>query len=371
MNNDFAKLTTYWLVALLAVTAWSSGELGPFAAAKEPQPSVTRDPAYWPFDAQGPWNHPIGSGAIYEPIQSTWKPADGGFTKSVCYTIPTYVATASDPLRNIYKRPYNTPGPGNLVDTIRVPDAAERACGTDGQLNIIDPTHSVVSEMFDVIRLANGDLSTAGGYIKNDLRGPGAAFSGWHGTLAAGMSALGGMIRLGELTNGTAGLGQGIRHALQGEVWNHSLNQNAPGRRTFVWPASSSDVLSGGSYSRTGNLFMGSLLAIPPWVDINTIGIADPKALAIAKAMQDYGIYIVDTAGDSMHGRPVIGIKIDPQVYFTGETPNAEHLNGTLQVGVAIACRYLQVVTNSHNGGFAPAVLGGGGTPRRQLAPGF
>jgi len=250
-----------------------------------------------------------------------------------------------------------------VVDTIRVPPAAQPAQGTDGHLNIIDETHRWVSELYAVQILPNGDLSTVG-YNKNDLRGPGGGFDRWHGSVAAGTSGLGGMIRKGELTQGTANLQSGIRHALQGVIYSQMLNRNAPGGRAFVWPASSADTraLQGIGYTTSGILYMGSLLAIPPWVNLDQLGITDPQAMEVARALQDYGVYIVDTGGV---GLDRLVIRIDPQAADDIRNRN------TFRSGLSRALRQLWVVSNSHVNGYAPPVPGGGGTPRRPLAPAF
>ena len=360
VSNGFAGRNAGRLVVILAIVAWVQGSPEALAVSKNTQPpTATRDLAYWPFETLSPWNHPVGSGTIYEPeTMPRWDVSRGGYANIEGYSIPTYVATTADPLRRIYNR-QSGPFPGGLVGTIRVPDSAEPAWGTDGHMNVVDETHAWVSEMYIVQRLSSSDISTLG-YNKNSLRGLGGGFAGWQGSVAAGTSGLGGMIRAGELVNGTGGSGTGIRHALQGIVYPKALNRNAPGGRSWVWPASSSDPTSG--YDVVGNVHMGSLLAIPPWVNINTLGITNTQALEVARAMQDYGIYLVDTGGVSANQ---LVIRIDPQA----KTDIGNRT--TFEAGISLAMRQLQVVTNSHANGGAPTIPGGGGTPRRPLAPPF
>jgi hypothetical protein len=107
---------------------------------------------------------------------------------------------------------------------------------------------------------------------------------------------------------------------------------------------------------------MGSLLAIPPTVDITTLGITDPQALEVARALQDYGVYIVDTGGIPPDQ---IVIRIDPQA--AAEIAS----RASFEAGLSLALRKLQVVTNSHANGLAPNTPGGGGAPRRPPAPPF
>jgi hypothetical protein len=235
-------------------------------------------------------------------------------------------------------------------------------------MNLVDAAGEFVHELYHARRLPDENFETFG-YVKNDLRGSGAGFRSWHGTVAAGTSSLGGMIRRGELVAGTGGLGSGIRHALQGVAPKDALNRNAPGSgscpgarcRPYVWPASSADspAFSGAGYDTRGNVYMGSLLAIPPSVEIEELGITDPQALEVAHALQDYGIYINDQG--STRGKLVI--RIDPQA--AGEIRNREQF----MQGLGLAIRALMVVANSHAHGRAPTTPGGGGRPRRPLAP--
>jgi len=325
-----------------------------------------RDAAYWPFDSRSPWNSPIRSDAVYTPIaMRRWSVSGGGYANIEGYSIPTYLASSTDPIRKIYRTHYWTgtgwadaPFPGVLWKQIRVPDAARAAWGTDGHLNVISEDRATVYELFRARRTAEGDLST---YMatSNDMRGPGH-HTPTAGTVAAGTSSLGGMIRLGELVNGTGELGTGIRHALQGGGYGKAYNRNAPGGNSWVWPASLSDPPS--TYDVTGNVYMGSLLAIPPWVDINALGIADPQALEVARALQDYGVYLIDAIGAPANK---IVIRIDPQA--------ADDIRNrpTFDAGLSIALRHLWLVANSHSNGGAPPTPGGGGKPRRPLAPPF
>jgi hypothetical protein len=317
-----------------------------------------RDPAAWPFTTDSPWNYPIGSDAQYVTETSpTWDPSTGGYANIEYYSIPTYVATTTDPLRRIYKR--KSDGTLVLVGAFRIPDSAVAAQGTDGHANVIDEAHSFVSEMYHFTRNANKDVITTG-YNKNDLKGPGW-YSSWHGSVAAGFSGLGGVIRKGELTSGTEGRGTGVRHALEAVISPSAYNRNAPGGRCFVWPASACDGGTGPRYSTSGNLYMGSLVAIPASVDITKLGIADPQALEVARAMQDYGIYLSDSGST---GSKML-IRIDPQA-GSDIRDRAAFL-----AGINIAFKQLNIVSNSHANGYRPAVPGGGGTLRRALAPAF
>jgi hypothetical protein len=151
-----------------------------------------------------------------------------------------------------------------------------------------------------------------------------------------GISHLGGIIRAGEFE-------RGIQHALCARVKRERLS----GRRDFampgtVWPA------TGGDVSDSKLLNVGTLLAIPPDVDLKkTFGDSGP-GYELARAMQDYGVYVT-------------GFIDGPFVLITGEArlrPEDEDALLTKLVPL------LQVVTNN-----SPDNPGGGGAPRRTAAP--
>jgi hypothetical protein len=95
---------------------------------------------------------------------------------------------------------------------------------------------------------------------------------------------------------------------------------------------------------------MGSLLAIPPEVDISTLGLSS-RGKVIARAAQDYGIYIGDRGG-------------------TGGMTLLADLNAT-DIRWSEMWNDLQIIKNSLKwiANNAENAKGGGGTPRRALAP--
>ena len=96
---------------------------------------------------------------------------------------------------------------------------------------------------------------------------------------------------------------------------------------------------------------MGSLLAIPPSVDLATIGIASSgPAFEVAKALQNYGAYVTDAAGANLV------FYVEPSA--RGEVPD------DFESQLAKAVAFLRVVANN-----GPRSVGGGGSPRRPLAP--
>ena len=109
---------------------------------------------------------------------------------------------------------------------------------------------------------------------------------------------------------------------------------------------------------------MGSLLAIPPWVNIDGLGLTF-LGKVIARAAQNYGIFIVDRTGGpginilSELSNPDIGTAA---VGATGSYPNTAWTKS--DADLQIIKNNLQLITNN-----TPITPGGGGTPRQPLAP--
>jgi len=308
-----------------AADAAADGSVGPC--------SGTRDPAAWPFASDSPWNMPIGSGATYADIDSpALDPQGGAGINCTSWSLPVYVASATDPLRTIYQG-------GDVCAQFRVPDAATPDPQSDGHLLVIDDTRTWVAEMWQGVRLAGGDL-TASACVQNDIRGPGV-YDSWHGVRAYGGSALAGLVRVGEVA-------AGIPHALAAATSRAAMNRNPS---PFVWPASSADNGWETTYGTSGNVHMGTLLAIPPEVDVGARGLS-AAGLAFGRALQDYGAYIVDAA--------------DANLAFYAEPAADGELPGGLGGELGDLLALVKVVTNN-----SATSVGGGGTPRRCLAPPF
>jgi len=291
-----------------------------------------RDAALWPFSADSPWNTSLGSGAEYTTIDSPGFSSSRGANLNVAdWSYPVFIATPNDAQRKFYWRDGK-----ELIATIRAPDDARQDPQADGSLLIINDARDAVVEMWQASRLSNGDWEGSV-TVKHDLRGSGF-YNDYRGIRAGGMAALGGLIRRDELIN------RNIPHALAVAVRPKAMNRRAPGRKPFVWPASWADGGDGGDYAATGNLHMGSLLAIPPDVDIDGLGLS-PQGLAVARALQDYGAYIVDQGGGNI-------------IYYA-EPASADILRTSAEE-LGRLTQYLKVVANN-----SKSNVGGGGKPRR------
>ena len=313
------------------------------ACAPSPEVPTGRDPAIWPFAPDSPWNVSLGSSAEYATIDSPAYSDDGGATLNVSnWSHPVFIATVDDPVSEFYR---NDTG---LIAEMRAPADAKPDPQGDGSLIIVDATctvydYPVAVEMWQA--KWRDDAWRANATVLHDLTGHGF-YGRYVGVRAGGMSALGGLIRRHELQQNN------IPHALAVAVHPKALNRNVPGTsHAWKWPASWADGLTnpGDRYGNSGNVYMGSLLAIPPSVDVNRLGLSD-QGVAVAKALQDYGAYIVESG--------------DGNIIFYAEPLSADIIAPELADDLGTLARHLRVISNN-----GPQSVGGGGARRREKAP--
>ena len=358
------------------------------------QVESSRDWRYWPFSRSSPWNVPIGSGAIYTPVPLLAS-IPVGINYNGCWTSAIVIATDSDPLVPILFGPasgpqsmwnflYNggktcgndiaietelknrasplLPYPANYYSTLAKPDTTAwllptdyrqasvnyqsavrlppNACpspDTDALMAVFQNDGRVLDTINTVVTSAGPILTSMASYV--DARGDGTGYS--NGRRASMIPSFAGLIRKGEIKSGR------IPHALAALASANLLKTEA------VWPAFAFDRNAG--YS--GTLPMGTLLAIPPLTDIRSLGLS-PQGLTIARAAQDYGVYLVDRGGGGLQFLAELG---DPDIRWEG-TATTPPWWGDLEI---IKNALQQVANNS------AATPGGGGTPRAPLAPAF
>ncbi|MEI2579598.1 hypothetical protein [Scytonema sp. PRP1] len=189
---------------------------------------------------------------------------------------------------------------------------------------------------------------------EQDIYGDG--IDGGHG--GSGMSSIGGSIRKGELFND-----EPIRHALKIVIWGKWLHYNAssstPGRR---WPARLADGGAPNQYHGSNPaLVMGSLLAIPPNVTAQSLGLTSKAGKKIFEAMQNYGAYVVDDSGWDYN---YLCLERSAEQEYEQVTGHQLHGDAALQADFAKIIGAVKVVDNNGSNS-----VGGGGTPRQPLAP--
>jgi hypothetical protein len=265
------------------------------------------------------------------------------------------VATAGDPLVTLEDAVH-----GERTQ-ILIPSGAVPAAGSDSNMAILQPDGTTVDVWS--VHWVNSTTLSVSRFERTSLSGSGLGPQA--GIRASGLSSIGGLIRKWEIDPTDPGYTDGvIRHAVAISVPSGMLRYDggspgydADGYGTalgYVWPATEQDYDSPWSYG--GALPMGSLVAIPRSVDITQLGL-NAQTLAIARALQDYGGYIVDRAGDgtvSLYAEP--GVPDSWTDSVTGPTWTGAQLTAVRQ--------QLRVVANS-----SPATIGGGGTPLVPMAP--
>jgi hypothetical protein len=345
-----------------------------------------RDVQAWPFAKNSIWNTPIGSGAIYTPANIDAEPFvaldEGAFPYGDWNTPRRETFTRGEIAGANDFGPCNRdPAKGSVgvtQGTIQVPDSfvlnnwTRNPNFTPNNMTwIMQGDGRTVAQFQPTAR-----CSTAGplfGYRATDQDLYGDGIAGGH--FGSGLSSMGGAIRMGEL------LGSGpIRHALQIDIY---MARYASGVNPFRWPADRADW----AHYNTPNGYcsqdpcksnpaahedvgQGSLLAIPPSVTPESLGITTEIGKKIFRALQDYGGYIVDDSGYTwqLFGAEY-GVKEEVKArydidMFTGNNASGPSL--AYYNDVAAMFEALHVVDNNGAGS-----IGGGGTPRAPAPPDF
>jgi hypothetical protein len=317
---------------------------------------------------------PIGSGAQYVPANLPAVPGNDTGARVPQVDDEPVVMTPTAPLTPILAS--SGGWGGNRCKTDRttlatVPIPANYVLPSNNKnesASFLSADGRTVVQTQPLARCAAGGPATS--YVRaadQDIYGPGVL--GSHG--GSGMSALGGSIRVGELRPGS----QGPQHVLKVNLYARGeLSQCATRDACFRWPAVKSDSYAVGWYGSVGGntntaMRMGSLLAIPPSVNIANLGLTTEPGRQIAWTLQNYGAYVVDDTygpsfalnaengpGGNMRTQFRADYGQDFEVY--ADAPNAWSRD------VQRLRQALQVVDNN-----GPSSVGGGGTPRQPLLP--
>lgn len=343
--------------------------------------TITRDRYKWPFASTSIWNTPLGSDAVYTPLRLS--PPTTAYGVDEVYLSFTPRA----PLRSLVDRGYWWPWINGLLvsgrDTgvsVRVPDSwvmspPARSDTPNRASAALEADGSTAREWQYSVRPAPGtDISMFGApRARYSLTGDGLQGRqfGAHGGSA--MTAIGGTIRVGELT----GLAP-IRHALAVTMNMRKWGTQQGGRITngSRWPATAADAYwkgarGYGTVSGTGGvskpgLGMGSLLAIPPNVDLSTLKFETAAGAKLAWTHQNYGAYVVDDSYDKgawdVH-------RLNVEARAVKQFPALDTYPGTnTPFGRDMNKIFVRLALVDNNG---PTSIGGGGTPRQPPAPPF
>jgi hypothetical protein len=251
----------------------------PAPAAPAPAPvaaaasSTKRSASLHPFASSSVWNSAIGSGAVFQgKTEARTKSFLSGkpVINRSSWSIAVKRAKSTDPMAKLV-------GARNgQTWNIRIPTNTKATGGSDGHVTIIGTDGVTAYDAYKLKRISNTHY-TAALVVITDLRTSGLV----SGVRAAGVPAIAGLIRAHELNAGK------IPHALAVAIPGSMLKKGA------IWPANRQDT-NASSYK--GQVPMGSLLAIPGSVDLNKLGLS-AEGMALAKALQNYGAYVVDRSG--------------------------------------------------------------------------
>nr|WP_278003457.1 calcium-binding protein [Nodosilinea sp. TSF1-S3] len=326
---------------------------------------TTRNPLLQPFASDSIWNQPIGSEARYVPVDI----APANFLQAD--EDHFYVLSDGDPLRPLFSIGNWEGGRATgtifqnialpLPDDFVIPDS--RAGDTpNNAAAFLLPDGRTLVQVNALTRLAAGTGQEEMVYgwrsPNEDILGPG--IGGGHA--GSGLSSIGGTLRRGELVGS-----EPIRHALKINLWARqylSYELGAGGGPGYRWPADRADSYAspetyGGT---TPELQLGSLLAIPPDLSPEQLGLTTEPARKLFEALRDYGAYVVDDTAFDAHAFALeIGAKEEFEAHygFGFEGTSGPFFNDVMTLFGALA-----VVDNN-----APEAIGGGGTPRVPLAP--
>jgi hypothetical protein len=295
-----------------------------------------RDPWLWPFASSSEWNTPIGSGAQFAPDNAPITQDVTGGNADIhagTWSHPLYLSTLQDPIKQVVDNE------NKRVFSAHIPPGARPDPKADAHMYVVEPDKHYVLEMYGTKIQPDGNIQTVRAFVI-DLYGDGMHFhdgSKFPGIRAMDASGFGGLIRAWELK------AHSIHHALT-FLLPFSRLKHGP-----VWPSAREDYWGFRDYK--GNVPIGTLIAIPPNVDITALGLT-PSGLVLARALQDYGAYCDDSSGYN-------GILLSAE----GATEGMPELEQMRKDFITLH-RYLRPVTNN-----TPASIGGGGAPRQPPAP--
>lgn len=304
----------------------------------------SRSPYIWPFSWDSIWNIPIASTATY---------ASAGIASAASYE--NSAAADYDSINPAF--PMVSLGDARLASGSigAVSVHGDPAMSADGQLNtcsaFLGADNTSVYQGQTTELTVGGNPSFGGAAddasLPVDIKGAGTA--GCHG--GSGLSGLGGTLTLADLTKSGP-----ITHALKVALDGYTNYSSANGG--FRWPAVNADV--GYNNSASENYYggsnqsvqEGSLLALPR--SISPSSFTNPTVAKLAKAMQDYGVYIVDTTATGTYNYSTLIVNYNASSQFVSDVCAATTPCGSPSSNTAIfssqldsLIRDLEVVTNN------------------------
>lgn len=269
--------------------------------------TTTRNAQMWPFTENSIWNLPISNSAVFTDgtdaaTLDIINPANTLWINQGQYSHPVSYAKSINGVVG-----WSDTNSAGRSGAFKTPPGATRATGTDRHLHIMRPDGILLDENIGVSP-ADSSIPGGGGTVTRHQRVNlfGNGLGPLNGVRAYGGSAVGGLIRAWEIDKTHPSYTGKIQHPLafalaptQQLYTSGSAGYNGNGYGTalgYVWPATEQDYASATIY--TGHVPMGAYFAIPPSVNINSLGLTTEWGLMLAKCLQDYGAYNTDTSSE-------------------------------------------------------------------------
>ena len=267
-------------------------------ASNPPRPTTTAAPTavalgtggVTPFSTNSFWNTPLAADAAVAPnsqqlvssFDQQWRDNYGTVgINTDDFSIPIYRVPAGQATVavSIAKDCNASAGLLEQIDAVPIPANAQPANGTDHSLVIWQPSTDTEWELWMAQRAGDGSWSACwGGRIENMSQAQGV-FPFPYGVAASGLSYLAGAIKASELHAGR------IDHTLAVNVVHATAG-------TQVAPANRTD----GDSTDPDAIPEGTRFRLDPSIDVTTLGLP-AGGVAIARALQDYGMYVTDRSG--------------------------------------------------------------------------
>lgn len=309
------------LVALVVLGAAAAGcRASPSGSASPSVPTLPPLSGQRPYSQDSAWNTPIARDAPIDPrSRDMVATIDGPLTSDPTqYTFPVYSVDAATPRFVVpsTKHRWTIVDPADATTTadqvtVPIPAEARPAAGTDAQMIILDPATGTEWDLWQAERLGEGWTVANGSVYDVRLDGMPASY----GSRGAGIPYLAGLIRPWEIAAGR------IDHAI-------AFAYPGTARDRCVWPASKTD---GDDRARFA-IPEGARLRLDPTLgeaDFDRLGLSRTGKI-IARALQQYGMILVDTSGrpkiyaEDTADNPYAGVQWShPALALQGDTVSA------------------------------------------------
>jgi hypothetical protein len=244
------------------------------------------------FSLAGPWNTKLPANVPLAPnsqaivnnlLQDKLNNSGSWAINTDTYSAPIYYVDGSTPrshwtYSDCLNKPELAPVIADTLSSVPTPAGMLVSQGTDASVAIYEPSTDTYWDFWRAAQDANGNWSACwGGKIEHYTANPGI-FDNPLGASASGLPFGAYLIRVDELRRGH------IDHAINIETVRTRAN-------CYSWPATRDD----GNTPGADIPCEGQRFRLDPAFNVNLL--LDPAARTIARAMQQYGLILTDSAG--------------------------------------------------------------------------